>query len=175
MVQTLQQEQTVCEANNNSMTVEIFTDGSCNGNPGSGGCAAVVKCGAQSSELVRSYKSTTNNRMELMAAIMALETVPPGQKATVFSDSEYVIKGFTEKRVEKWRRNKWKTSTKKPVKNVDLWKRLHQLVNQRDVEFIWVRGHSTSDENIRADQLAFEAACSPKNAVIDIGLEENIQ
>lgn len=134
-------------------TVDVFTDGACRGNPGPGGWGAVLRFNGRERELYGGERETTNNRMELMAAIQALEALKRRCKVRVTTDSTYVQKGITEW-LENWKKKNWKTASRKPVKNVDLWKRLDAIVNQHQVEWHWVRGHSGHPENERADQLA---------------------
>jgi len=134
-------------------TVEIFTDGACRGNPGPGGWGAVLRYNGHEKELYGAERNTTNNRMELMAAIRALESLKRGCKVSVTTDSEYLRKGITEW-LEQWKSRGWRTAAKKPVKNVDLWQRLEQAIEEHDIDWHWVKGHSGHDENERADQLA---------------------
>ncbi len=136
--------------------VEIFTDGACRGNPGPGGWGAVLRYGKHEKELFGAESHTTNNRMELMAAIQALETLKRKCRVTLTTDSSYVKNGFTEWLPE-WKRRGWKTTAGKPVKNVDLWQRLDNAVQRHDIEWHWVRGHSGHPENEQADRLANRA------------------
>ena len=136
--------------------VRIFTDGACRGNPGPGGWGAVLIYSDKQKELYGSERETTNNRMELMAAIQALEALKGARSVTLTTDSEYVKKGITEW-LENWKRRGWKTAAKKPVKNTDLWKRLEAATHNHDIRWHWVRGHSGHPENERADQLANRA------------------
>lgn len=133
--------------------VEAFTDGACRGNPGPGGWGVLLRYGGTEKELYGGEQNTTNNRMELMAAIMALESLTRDCKVRLTTDSEYVKNGITQW-MQKWKQNGWRTASRKPVKNVDLWQRLDAAVGQHEVEWHWVRGHSGHDENERADQLA---------------------
>jgi len=133
--------------------VEIFTDGACRGNPGPGGWGAVLRYNGHEKEIYGAEPSTTNNRMELMAAIRALESLKRGCKVSLTTDSEYLRKGITEW-LAQWKQRGWRTAAKKPVKNVDLWQRLEQAIEEHDVDWHWVKGHSGHDENERADQLA---------------------
>jgi ribonuclease HI len=137
--------------------VRIWTDGACLGNPGPGGWGALLRFNGTERELSGGEPQTTNNRMELMAAIQALETLNRRCDVLVTTDSQYVRKGITEWMVQ-WKRNGWRTSAKKPVKNVDLWQRLDAAVARHTVQWAWVKGHSGHPENDRADQLATEAA-----------------
>jgi ribonuclease HI len=133
--------------------VEIFTDGACSGNPGPGGWGAILRYKGVEKELCGGEPDTTNNRMELMAAIRALESLKRDVTARLTTDSNYVKQGITEW-LPKWKRNGWRTSDKKPVKNVDLWQRLEAALGQHRVEWHWVRGHDGHAENERADELA---------------------
>ncbi|HPE12700.1 MAG: ribonuclease HI [Actinobacteria bacterium] len=134
-------------------TVHVFTDGACSGNPGPGGWGAVLRWGDHEKELFGGETDTTNNRMELMAAISALESLTRESKVVVTTDSTYVMKGITTW-VRDWKRRNWMTSSRKPVKNVDLWKRLDDAVARHEVSWEWVKGHSGHPENERADELA---------------------
>ena len=133
--------------------IEIWTDGACSGNPGPGGWGVVMKVNGVDSELFGGEAATTNNRMELMAAIMALESLPPGAKPILHTDSQYVKDGLT-KWIKGWKRNGWKTADKKPVKNADLWQRLDAALKEHHVRWHWIKGHAGHAENERADQLA---------------------
>ena len=133
--------------------VEIFTDGACSGNPGPGGWGAILRYGEVEKELSGGDPATTNNRMELMAAIAALETLKRGCRVRLYTDSQYVRDGIT-RWVHAWKARNWRTADKKAVKNVDLWQRLEQAAAAHDVEWIWVRGHAGHPENERADLLA---------------------
>jgi ribonuclease HI len=133
--------------------VEIFTDGACSGNPGPGGWAAILRSGTKEKELSGGEKFTTNNRMELMAAIRALEALKGPSAAILYTDSRYVMDGLT-KYLPRWKVNGWKTADKKPVKNADLWRELDTAAARHDVDWRWVQGHSGHVENERADALA---------------------
>ncbi len=133
--------------------IEIFTDGACTGNPGPGGWAAILRAGAHEKELCGGERATTNNRMELTAAIKALEALKKPSEVTVYTDSRYVMDGIT-KWVTRWKANGWMTTAKTPVKNVDLWQRLDEAVARHDVSWHWVKGHSGVADNELADQLA---------------------
>ncbi|MFP4695119.1 ribonuclease HI [Thiohalospira sp.] len=141
-----------------SDSVEIFTDGACRGNPGPGGWGALLRKGEHERELSGSEAETTNNRMELMAAIQALEALDRPCEVTVVTDSQYVQKGISEW-LPGWKRKGWKTAAGKPVKNKDLWQALDAAAGRHDVKWEWVRGHNGHAENERADALA--------NAAID--------
>lgn len=136
--------------------VEIFTDGACSGNPGPGGWGAILRSKDTEKELSGSEKQTTNNRMEMMAVIAALEALKRPCRVTITTDSQYVMKGMTEW-LAGWKAKNWKTAAKKPVKNVELWQRLDKAISQHEVEWKWVRGHQGHIENERADQLAVRA------------------
>jgi ribonuclease HI len=133
--------------------VEIFTDGACSGNPGPGGWGAVLRYGATEKEMNGGEPATTNNRMELMAAIMAIEAVKRPCEIHLHTDSEYLRNGITTW-IHSWKARGWKTADKKPVKNVDLWQRLERAIETHDVRWHWVKGHSGHRENERADELA---------------------
>jgi len=133
--------------------VEIFTDGACSGNPGPGGFGALLRWGDKERELWGGEPATTNNRMELMAAIVALETLKRPMKVRVTTDSVYVKDGIT-KWIHGWKKNGWRTASKAPVKNEDLWRRLDASLATHTVEWRWVKGHSGHAENERVDELA---------------------
>jgi len=134
-------------------SVEIFTDGACRGNPGPGGWGALMRFNGTEKRLHGGERETTNNRMEMMAAIMALETLTRPCQIDLTTDSQYVMKGINEW-MANWKRRGWKTAAKKPVKNVDLWQRLDAALAQHQVEWHWVRGHTGHPENELADELA---------------------
>jgi ribonuclease HI len=142
--------------NTASKTVEIFTDGACSGNPGPGGWGALLRYGDQEKELSGGEPNTTNNRMELMGAIAALESLTKPSTVKLHTDSQYVQKGATEW-MPGWIKRGWKTASKEPVKNVDLWQRLQVAMKPHQVDFIWVRGHNGHAENERVDRLAVSA------------------
>jgi ribonuclease HI len=133
--------------------VEIFTDGACSGNPGPGGWGAVLRYGATERELSGGETATTNNRMEMMAAIEALEALKRPTTVDLYTDSTYLRDGIM-KWIHGWKRNGWKTAAKKPVKNVDLWQRLERARASHEVTWHWVKGHAGHPENERADALA---------------------
>ncbi len=137
--------------------VEIFTDGACKGNPGPGGWGAVIRSGGHEKELSGGEAQTTNNRMELMAAIGALRALKRPCKITLSTDSIYVRDGIT-KWIHGWQRNGWRTADKKPVKNADLWQALLAASGPHTISWEWVKGHAGHPENERADQLACDAA-----------------
>ena len=131
----------------------MFTDGACRGNPGPGGWGALLRYGDHEKELCGGESHTTNNRMELMAAIMGLESLSRGCAVKLYTDSKYVMQGITEW-IDNWKAKGWKTASKQPVKNVDLWQRLDTARNQHEVQWFWVKGHAGHVENERADVLA---------------------
>lgn len=133
--------------------VEIFTDGACSGNPGPGGWGALMRWDGNEKELCGGEPETTNNRMEVMAAIAALEALKRPVSVTLTTDSVYLRDGIT-KWIHNWRRNGWRTAQKKPVKNADLWQRLDEAAAQHDIDWQWVKGHAGHVENERADELA---------------------
>ena len=133
--------------------VVIYTDGACSGNPGPGGWGAVLQGGGKEKELYGGDALTTNNRMELMAAIQALEALQRPTTVTLHTDSKYLLDGIT-KWIQGWQRNGWKTAAKKPVKNDDLWRRLVEAMRPHDVRWVWVKGHAGDPGNERADALA---------------------
>ena len=133
--------------------IEIYTDGACSGNPGPGGWGAILRWKGHEKELYGGERETTNNRMELMAAIQALESLKRASAVDLYTDSTYVRDGITSW-IHGWKRNGWKTAAKKPVKNVDLWRRLDSAITAHSVEWHWVKGHAGHPENERADELA---------------------
>lgn len=133
--------------------IEIYTDGACRGNPGVGGWGAVLSYGSHKKEIFGGEAHTTNNRMELMAVIRALEQLKQGSKVRLYTDSQYVQKGISTW-IHGWKKNGWRTASKAPVKNVDLWQQLDALIAPHQIEWLWVKGHATSLGNIKADQLA---------------------
>ena len=136
-----------------TQVVEAFTDGACRGNPGPGGWGALLRYGDHEKRLYGGEKETTNNRMELMAAIKALESLSRPCKVQLTTDSQYVKQGITEW-LANWKKRGWKTSAKKPVKNIDLWKRLDEATQRHSIDWHWVRGHTGHPENEIADELA---------------------
>ncbi len=134
-------------------TVDIYTDGACSGNPGPGGWGAILRFGAAERELLGGAPDTTNNRMELMAAIQALEALKRPVTARLHTDSTYVKDGIT-RWMDQWKARGWRTAAKKPVKNVDLWQRLDAAAGRHDVSWHWVKGHAGDPGNERADALA---------------------
>ncbi|HEC30079.1 MAG TPA: ribonuclease HI [Gammaproteobacteria bacterium] len=136
--------------------VEIFTDGACRGNPGPGGWGALLRFNGTEKKLSGSEAETTNNRMELMAAIRALESLKRTCDVAMTTDSQYVKKGITEW-IDDWKKRNWKTAARKPVKNVDLWQRLDKAAAGHSIKWHWVKGHSGHPENELADELANQA------------------
>lgn len=140
-----------------SPTVIIFTDGACKGNPGPGGWGAVMRFGEVERELAGGEKLTTNNRMEMMAAIAALEALKKPCHVILTTDSVYVRDGIT-KWIHGWKRNGWRTASKKPVANAELWQRLEEATRRHRIDWRWVKGHAGDPDNERADRLASDAA-----------------
>ena len=138
------------------MTIKIFTDGACKGNPGPGGWGALLRYNGTEKTLNGAELNTTNNRMELMAAIMALEALKRSCQVELYTDSQYLRQGMTEWLVQ-WKQKGWRNSKKELVKNVDLWKRLDDLAERHQVTWHWVKGHSGHPENEQADALANQA------------------
>ena len=145
-----------------SKLVELFTDGACKGNPGPGGWGVVLRYGSAEKGLYGGEDNTTNNRMELMAAIVGLETLTRSCKVRITTDSIYVRDGIT-KWIDGWKRKNWKTAAGKPVKNQDLWQRLDTQNQRHDVDWQWVKGHAGHRENEMADELACRGAEEIKN------------
>jgi ribonuclease HI len=133
--------------------VEIYSDGACRGNPGPGGWGVLLRYDGREKELWGGEAATTNNRMELMAAIRALEALKRPSRVRLYTDSLYVMKGISSW-IRDWKRRGWRTAEKKPVKNEDLWRRLDELAAKHEIEWHWVRGHAGHPENERADELA---------------------
>jgi len=142
--------------------VTIYTDGACSGNPGPGGWGVLLIYGDTRKEVCGGEQLTTNNRMELMAAIMALESLKRPCAVDLWTDSQYVRQGITSW-MHGWKRNGWRTADKKPVKNADLWQRLDEARQCHDVSFHWVKGHAGHDENERVDELAREGLAPFRN------------
>ena len=146
-----------------SKQVEIFTDGACSGNPGPGGWGAILRFNGTTKELSGGEAETTNNRMELLAAISALNALKEPCTVELHTDSKYVMDGIS-KWIHGWKKNGWKTADKKPVKNVDLWKRLDAALGEHDVHWRWVKGHAGHEMNERADRLAVAAIAAVRAA-----------
>jgi len=152
----------VCmKAQSSVKTVTIHTDGSCLGNPGPGGWACVLRFGAHARELAGGYSRTTNNRMELAAAIFALEALKEPCRVDLFTDSQYLRNAVEQGWLDGWKRNGWKTAAKKPVKNRDLWERLDRQLQAHEIRFHWVKGHAGHSDNERCDLLARTQATLP--------------
>ncbi len=148
--------------------ISIYTDGACSGNPGPGGYGVVMLSGVHRKELSEGFIKTTNNRMELLSVIIALEAIKaPGAHVTIYSDSKYVVDSVEKKWIDGWVKRNWKN-----VKNVDLWKRFLNIYKKHHIKFVWVKGHASNVENNRCDELAVMASRSPGRQ-IDIGFEEN--
>ena len=137
--------------------IKIYTDGSCIGNPGKGGWAAIIIINDKKTQITGSQKNTTNNQMELLAPIKALNKIPRGSKIQIFTDSKYVKSGITEW-IHNWKKNGWKTANKQSVKNKELWTELDLLTEKFEIKWSWVKGHSTDKLNNEVDLLAREAA-----------------
>ena len=139
--------------------IKIYTDGSCIGNPGNGGWAAIIINDGKKTQIKGSKKNTTNNQMELLAPIKALKKIPKGSKVEIFTDSKYVKSGITEW-IHNWKKNGWKTADKQPVKNKELWEELDLLTSEFKISWNWVKAHSTDKLNNEVDLIAREAAKS---------------
>lgn len=139
--------------------IKIYTDGACKGNPGVGGWGALIIQGKKNIELFGGENKTTNNRMELMAVIMALKEISPSIELTIYTDSTYVQKGISEW-IKKWKVNSWRSSSKRPVKNKDLWVELDEASSSRKINWEWVRGHAGNEGNEKADELANQGVFS---------------
>lgn len=137
--------------------VEIFTDGACSGNPGPGGYGGILRFAGKEREYFGGEKNTTNNRMELTAAIVGLEMLNQPCKVTLYSDSRYLVDGIEKGWAASWQKNGWVKKDKKPALNADLWERLLALLRRHEVRFVWVRGHNEHPENERCDRLAVQA------------------
>lgn len=133
--------------------IEIYTDGACSGNPGPGGWGVLLKWNGHEKELFGGEKETTNNRMEMTAVIEALSALKKPSEVMLYTDSKYVMDGITQW-IDGWKAKGWKTASKKPVKNKDLWQEIDSLVNTHSVKFVWVKGHAGDPGNERADELA---------------------
>ena len=152
----------------------IYTDGACIGNPGPGGYGVVLLYQNRRKELFGGFRKTTNNRMEIMAAIVGLEFLKEKCRVMLYSDSAYLVKAMSEGWAQRWRANDWKRNKRERALNPDLWKRLLQLCEHHEVEFIWVKGHGASSENARCDELAVQAAQQP-DLPIDKGYDKTLQ
>lgn len=141
--------------------ITIYTDGACTGNPGAGGYGAVILSEEKRQEISGGFRLTTNNRMEMMAAIVALQTLGAKSDVTLHSDSKYIVDAVTQGWAKRWQANNWKRNKKERAKNPDLWQDLLDLCNQHQVDFVWVKGHAGIPENERCDRLAVNAAHQP--------------
>ncbi len=146
------------KSSNTEDTIIIYTDGACTGNPGAGGYGAVIIDGDRREELSGGYRLTTNNRMEMMGAIAALESLKSNSKVKLHSDSKYIVDAVVKGWAKKWQANGWRRNRKEMAKNPDLWQELLDLCKIHDVEFVWVKGHAGIPENERCDRLAVAAA-----------------
>ena len=138
--------------------IEIYTDGACRGNPGQGGYGAVLKYRQHRKEISGGFRETTNNRMEIYAAIAALEQLIEPCEITLYSDSRYLVDAISKRWLANWRRRGWIKADRQPVLNVDLWRRLEEAMAPHRLKFVWVRGHASNAENNRCDELAVAAA-----------------
>ncbi len=141
--------------------VTIYTDGACSGNPGPGGYGVVMLYKDHRKEMSAGFRDTTNNRMEILAAIVGLESLKERCNVTIYTDSQYLINAIEKGWAKKWRANGWMRNKKEPALNADLWERLLKLCERHNVKFVWVRGHSGNPENERCDRLAVEASKQP--------------
>ena len=162
---------------NKKPCVEVYTDGACSGNPGKGGYGAVLRYKTNNGEFVtkelsEGFEKTTNNRMEILGAVVALECLKKPCNVTLCSDSKYLIDALEKKWLDNWIAKGWKTASKKPVKNVDLWKRLIEAMKPLDIGLVWVKGHNGHEFNERCDELAVSAYNS-ENLQIDSGFNSS--
>ena len=149
--------------------VQLFSDGACSGNPGPGGYGVILKYNEHIKEFSAGYKSTTNNRMELMAIIVGLKSLKEKCQVDVYSDSKYIVDAVNEGWAERWRSNNWQRNKKEKAKNIDLWIKLLDLLDKHKVSMSWVKGHAGHPENERCDKLAVAAAGSP--TLVDEGVK----
>jgi ribonuclease HI len=147
--------------------VQIFTDGSSRGNPGPGGYGTVVRYGPHQRELAQGFLKTTNNRMEILAAVAGLEILKEPCRVAIYSDSRYLVDAQSKGWVENWKKRGWRKADKSPVKNVDLWKRLERAAQGHQIQWHWVRGHDGHEMNERCDELATEAADGKRGPLIE--------
>ena len=152
--------------------VQIFTDGSSIQNPGPGGYGVILSYKGQRKELSAGFRQTTNNRMELMACIVGLQSLKRPSKVTIYSDSKYVVDSINNGWAQRWRLNGWKTESKKIAENADLWRLLLDEISVHDVQLVWIKGHGGKPDNERCDQLA-QAAARGQKLTIDEGYEQN--
>ncbi|MBE6718527.1 MAG: ribonuclease HI [Ruminococcaceae bacterium] len=141
--------------------VDIYTDGACKGNPGPGGFGSILVYLSKEKRISKGFFSTTNNRMELLAAITALEALTESCSVTLYSDSKYLIDGMTKGWAEKWKANNWIKSDKKKALNTDLWEKMLHLDKQHNIEYVWVKGHNGHEYNEQCDRMAVSAAENP--------------
>lgn len=151
--------------------VLIYTDGACSGNPGKGGWGAILKYNGTAKEMCEGYRLTTNNRMELLGAIKALEALKEPCRVTLTSDSKYLVDTIKQGWLEKWKTNGWMRTKKEPAKNIDLLKRLDAQLTRHEIEFVWVKGHNGHPENERCDELA-TASVNSNSLLTDTGYEQ---
>ena len=142
--------------------VDLYTDGACSGNPGPGGCAAILVHGPHRKEITRGFRRTTNNRMELLAVLLGLRALKDPCIVNIHTDSRYVMDAIDEGWLQRWKTNGWRTTARKPVKNADLWNDLDAELAQHDAHFHWIKGHSGHPENTRCDTLAVAASKAPE-------------
>ncbi len=157
-------------------TVEIYTDGACSGNPGKGGYGIVLRYKKSDGEYItkemsEGFEKTTNNRMEVLASVVALEALKTPCHVILTSDSKYLIDAIEKKWLDSWVKNNWRTASKKPAKNIDLWKRLIEVMKKHEIKFVWVKGHNGHEFNEICDKLAVQAYNSD-NLKPDTGFEE---
>jgi ribonuclease HI len=157
-------KQDTASSSPSSSSVMVFTDGACSGNPGPGGWGALLRFNGVEKELSGAEEDTTNNRMELMAAIVALETLKRPCRVDLYTDSQYVLTGITQW-LANWKVRGWKTANKSPVKNDDLWRRLDEAVQRHNITWHWVKGHAGHIENERVDALARQAIVNMRSGV----------
>jgi len=155
-------------ATSNIPEVKIYTDGGCMNNPGPGGFGAILLFGKHRRELSGGFRLTTNNRMEILAAIRGLEALKERCRVTIYSDSQYVVNAIEKGWAERWRSNGWRRNKKERAINPDLWEKLLNLCDRHEVRFQWIRGHAGTDENERADQLAKAAATGEDQAIDEV-------
>ena len=148
--------------------VEIYTDGACTGNPGKGGFGAVLIYNGNEKRISKGFRKTTNNRMELMAAIEALKLLKEACEVDLYSDSKYLTDAINQNWLSSWKKNGWKKSDKKPVLNKDLWEELLLLLEKHTVKFIWVKGHNGNQYNEICDEMAVEAYCNCSDNIDEI-------
>ena len=141
--------------------VDLYTDGACSGNPGPGGCAAILVHGPHRKEITRGFRRTTNNRMELLAVLLGLRALKDPCIVNIHTDSRYVMDAIEEGWLQRWKTNGWRTTARKPVKNADLWKDLDAELAPHETRFHWIKGHSGHPENTRCDTLAVAASKAP--------------